>query len=445
MRKQWFSLIIVPVLLLAACSRATTPPASTAGQPNTTATVGQYQRLTVTSPAAKGGVSAATATAQPTPTEGPTQDPNAKTMTCQLVSVSPTQGPTEASMFPPPADTDWSIGKKTGALLTIIEYSDFECPFCAQLAPILEELQQKHPDEVRVIFRYFPLPSHSLSIPAAEAAEAAGMQGKFWGLHDILFKNQSTWAAMNIDQFNTYLDDQAKTLGLDMTKFDQDRKSKPVTDKIQAAQKHGIDIGIPGTPAVLLDGQYYQGPRDLASFESVLGLFSLQSRQFTYCPPMQVDPKKQYQATLKTEKGDIVVQLYPDKALMAVNSFVFLAKQGWFNNVTFHRVIPGFVAQTGDPSGTGFGGPGYSFADEITNLKFDKEGLLGMANAGPGSNGSQFFITYAAQTSLDGKYTIFGQVVQGMDVVKKLTPRDPSQSTDLPPGDKILSVDIQEK
>ena len=438
MRKLWLSLILVPVLLLAACSQSSTTPASSTGQPEA------YSSATPTLAEAAGLPSTAPQ-ASPSPTPGPTQDPNAKTMTCQVVSVSPTQGPTEASMFPPPSETDWSQGKNTGATLTIIEYSDFECPYCAQLAPVLKEFVNNHPDEARVIFRYFPLPTHSLSIPAAEAAEAAGMQGKFWEMHDVLFANQNTWNTMNADQFSTYLDEQAKTLGLDTAKFDQDRKSKTVTDKIQAAQKHGIDIQLPGTPLVLINGQYYQGPRDLASFESVLGLFKLQNRQFTGCPPMQVNPQKQYLATLKTDKGDIVIQLYPDKALMAVNSFVFLARQGWFDNVTFHRVIPGFVAQTGDPSGTGYGGPGYSFSDEISNLKFDKEGMVAMANAGPGTNGSQLFITYAAQPSLDGQYTIFGQVIQGMDVVNKLTPRDPSQSTDLPAGDKIISVDIQEK
>jgi cyclophilin family peptidyl-prolyl cis-trans isomerase len=310
---------------------------------------------------------------------------------------------------------------------------------------VLAQLVEKHPNDVRVVFRYFPLPSHPLSLPSAYAAEAAGMQGKFWEMADKLFAAQNDWATMTPDQFQKWLDSQAKSLGLDQAKFDQDMKSKPVMDKIQADQKHGLDIQIPGTPMMLLNGQVYQGPRDLPNLESVLGLFLLQSHQYTYCPPMQISPTKQYTATLKTDKGDIVIQLFPDKAPMAVNSFVFLARQGWFNNVIFHRVIQDFVAQTGDPSGSGFGGPGYSFNDEISDLKFDKAGVVGMANSGPGTNGSQFFITMKAQPSLDGKYTVFGQVIQGMDVVSKLTPRDPSQPGDLPAGDKILSVEITEK
>ncbi|HEX9013543.1 MAG TPA: peptidylprolyl isomerase [Anaerolineaceae bacterium] len=161
---------------------------------------------------------------------------------------------------------------------------------------------------------------------------------------------------------------------------------------------------------------------------------------------MTIDTHKQYTATLKTEKGDIVIQLYADKTPTTVNNFIFLAKQGWYDNVTFHRVLSGYIAQTGDPSATGYGTPGYFFANEIDpSLKYDSPGVVGMANAGADSNGSQFFITYAAEPKLDGKYTIFGKVIQGMDVVQKLTPRDPSQANNLPPGDKILSVTIEEK
>jgi cyclophilin family peptidyl-prolyl cis-trans isomerase len=160
---------------------------------------------------------------------------------------------------------------------------------------------------------------------------------------------------------------------------------------------------------------------------------------------MLIDTKKEYIATLKTEQGDIVIQLFPDKAPMAVNSFVFLARKGWLNNTPFHRVIPGFVAQSGDPSGSGYGGPGYYFANEISDLKFDKAGVVAMANAGPDSNGSQFFITYDQTAQLDGQFTIFGQVIEGMDIAEKLTARDPAQLGDLPEGTKILSIEIQEK
>jgi cyclophilin family peptidyl-prolyl cis-trans isomerase len=141
----------------------------------------------------------------------------------------------------------------------------------------------------------------------------------------------------------------------------------------------------------------------------------------------------------------LTLELFADKAPLAVNSFVFLARQGWFDNITFHRVIPGFMAQTGDPTGTGYGGPGYAFDLELSDLKFDQPGVLGMANSGPNSNGSQFFVTYAAAPHLDGGFTIFGKLISGMDVLEQLTPRNPAESGDLPPGDRLLSVEIQEK
>ena len=163
-------------------------------------------------------------------------------------------------------------------------------------------------------------------------------------------------------------------------------------------------------------------------------------------PEMAIDPARQYLATIDTVKGKIVVELLPQAAPRAVNSFVFLARQGYFDGVTFHRVIPGFVAQGGDPTGTGMGGPGYEFANEVTpDLTFSEPGLLAMANAGPDTNGSQFFITYDALPHLNGGYTIFGRVVSGLEVALALTPRDPQQDPNAPPGDVINTITIEEK
>jgi cyclophilin family peptidyl-prolyl cis-trans isomerase len=182
------------------------------------------------------------------------------------------------------------------------------------------------------------------------------------------------------------------------------------------------------------------------NLSSVIQLTLMEERQFTECPPMTIDPTRQYVATLHTEKGDIAIELFADKAPLAVNSFIYLAENGWFDGVTFHRVIPNFVAQAGDPSGTGYGTPGYAFENEISSgMKFDGPGVVGMANAGADSNGSQFFITYSAQPTLDGGYTIFGHVIEGMEVANSLTPRNPAENAELPPGDQILSVTIEEK
>jgi len=162
-------------------------------------------------------------------------------------------------------------------------------------------------------------------------------------------------------------------------------------------------------------------------------------------PSMSLDANRSYKATVRMANGgEFVIQLFPDKAPLTVNSFVFLARQGFFDGVTFHRVLDGFMAQTGDPTGTGSGGPGYSFANEDSDLTFDKAGVVAMANAGRDTNGSQFFITYAPQPRLDGGYTIFGQVVTGMNVVNNIRRRDPTQNPDFT-GDSIATVSISEE
>ena len=301
----------------------------------------------------------------------------------------------------------------------------------------MEQLLNQFPNDLRFVYRHFPLigtpesPFHDKAALATQAAEAAGKQGKFWEMHDVLFKNQADWASLNVSDFQNWLIQKAGTLNLDVAKFTTDLTSDELVKFAQDAWTAGGKMGLTGTPTLFVNGQTW--PSNVAMSEtnisSVIRLTLIEDRQFTQCPPMTIDPTKQYVATLHTAKGDIVIELFADKAPLAVNSFIFLANNGWFNGVTFHRVIPGFVAQAGDPSGTGYGTPGYAFKNEISpDLRFDGPGVVAMANAGADSNGSQFFITYSAQPTLDGAYTIFGKVIQGMDVATKLTPRDPSKS-----------------
>ncbi|MGE5248657.1 MAG: peptidylprolyl isomerase [Bacteroidota bacterium] len=172
---------------------------------------------------------------------------------------------------------------------------------------------------------------------------------------------------------------------------------------------------------------------------------TVKALQYKSPPQVVIDANKQYFATVKMAKGgQFVIQLYPDKAFMTVNNFVFLAREGFYNGVTFHRVLEGFMAQGGDPTGTGMGGPGYEFANEDSDLTFDKPGVVAMANAGRDTNGSQFFITFVPTPQLNGDYTIFGQVVEGMDVVNGIKRRDPQQNPDYP-GDAIATITIEEK
>lgn len=313
---------------------------------------------------------------------------------------------------------------------------------------MLAQIQNEFPEEVRIVYRHFPLLSiHDKAALSAQAAEAAGKQGQFWEMHDLLFERQAEWSQLSVEDFQTWLVEQAGELGLDTERFSTDLVDQEIVDYVQNTWDRGAEIGLPGTPFLLIDGRVWPQslPMSPENIRAIVQLKMLEEQQFTNCPPMTINPSKQYIATLETERGDIVVELYPDKAPIAVNNFVFLAENDWYDGVTFHRVLPDYVAQGGDPSGTGFGGPGYAFVNEISDLKFDKPGVLAMANSGPDSNGSQFFITFASADQLNGGYTIFGQVISGMDVAESLTPRDPSQSVDLPPGDKILDVIIEEK
>jgi cyclophilin family peptidyl-prolyl cis-trans isomerase len=161
-------------------------------------------------------------------------------------------------------------------------------------------------------------------------------------------------------------------------------------------------------------------------------------------PSGALDTSKSYQARFKTERGDIVVELYADRAPLTVENFVNLARSGFYDGTTFHRVIAGFMAQGGDPTGPGRGGPGYQFGDEFhPELRHDGPGVLSMANAGPGTNGSQFFITYGPTPHLDDRHSVFGRVTEGMDVLNSIRERDPGR--DREPGDRIDTIEIEER
>lgn len=158
---------------------------------------------------------------------------------------------------------------------------------------------------------------------------------------------------------------------------------------------------------------------------------------------MEIDSKKKYTATIHTDKGDMVVDLHADKVPNTVNNFVFLARQGYYDGSIFHRVINDFMVQGGDPTGTGMGGPGYDFKDEFhPDLRHSGRGVLSMANAGPNTNGSQFFITHRATPHLDNKHAVFGQLTKGEDVLMSIPARDPGNKN--APAIKLLSIDIQE-
>jgi peptidyl-prolyl cis-trans isomerase B (cyclophilin B) len=169
------------------------------------------------------------------------------------------------------------------------------------------------------------------------------------------------------------------------------------------------------------------------------------AKQYNSPPTMQIDPHKHYEAIFHTQRGDFTAELSAAQAPVTVNNFVFLAREGFYNGTTFHRVLRGFMAQGGDPTATGTGGPGYQWNDEPSALalKHDGAGVLSMANAGRNTNGSQFFITFVPTPHLNGKHAVFGRVSSGMDVVNSIRERDPGR--DRQPGDTINSIEIVER
>lgn len=438
MKQKSLLAFIVLLFLVSAC---TTPPAqtSTDAVPSASPTA-----------AAASGTPASTAAAPSTeanatviPTTQFTASPAAR---CEVVQAVPAAQADVVSLIDSDTIDSRSMGPKN-ARFVIDVFSDFQCPYCASFAPSLYKLTTNNPSDVRVVFHYLPLSSiHDKAVLAAQGAEAAARQGYFWAMHDALFAGQSQWQNMTADDFTAWIKDQAKTLGMNSTQFASDLKSQSVIKAVDDSAAVAAKLNLNSTPSVIVNRLLRSSRNDVATITSYFDYIKLADKADSACPPITVDAKKQYTATLKTEKGDIVIALYPDKAPWAVNSFLHLVQSGWYKGSGFFRVITGYIAQAGDPSNTGLGTPGYQFSNEVTpELRFDKPGMVGMANAGADTNGSQFFITYAAIPELDGKYTIFGEVLSGMDVLNTIRPRDPDQDAILFTPDPILSITIEEK
>ena len=432
-------LFLVAALALSACKVATITPPTV----EPTATVQETE--TATEVIAE-------------PTEDLTPQPTADTrligddgkMVCTIVEplfseLTPEQE-AQLAIFPPVSEADWTKGPED-AIITVMEYTDFQCPYCAMAYTELEKLLEMYPDDVRLVYRALPLVSiHPNAQVAAQAAEAAGLQGKFWEMYSTLFTKQSEWSSLTSDEFLAWLSTEATTLGLDEAKFSQDIVSEDIQKKIQGEIDYANSIGLGSTPTVLINGRpisnwYASG------IKPIIEVVKTEGSLMHECPPWVIDTEKTYTATITTENGDMTIELYPKAAPLAVNSFVYLAREGFYDGVTFHRVYHDFMAQTGDPTGTGWSGAGYQYREEIVpELTFDEPYMVGVARGQEaGTSGSQFFITYVPYPTLNGLYTIFGKLVDGVDVLEQITERDADQNPDAPAGDEIISITINEK
>lgn len=346
-----------------------------------------------------------------------------------------------AKNIPQVNENDWVRGSEN-AKITIIEYSDYVCPYCAAIMPGLKQMLTVFPDDIRIIYRHFPLPSHTLSPLATQAAESAGLQGKFWEMSDYLLEKQADWGAMDITAFETYLVTTAESLGLDKDKFISDLKSEAMVNKAQKATEEASQLGISYTPFLMINGRIVQ-EGELQNLGVIIQLLLTSEDVYKECPPTVIDPAKAYTATISTDKGDIEIRLFPEAAPLSVNSFIYLAQEGWYNNQPFNDVIKdsaenGFrIAIAGDHTDTGYGSAGYDLGAENLTAKFDKKGMVGLVN------GSQFFITLDPQPVFDGNLSVIGEVISGLEVLDLLSVTYQTDGTMLP-ADVIKSITIKE-
>ena len=339
----------------------------------------------------------------------------------------------------PVDETDWAKGASAeDAELTIYEYSDFQCPGCGALAPVLQQFLDDNP-EIRLVYRHFPLDFHDHAFITAEATEAAGAQGKFWEMHDMIFENKAEWEPLSQEESREKMIEYAEALELDMEQFETAMEEGAYRDKIEAQYQESKELGLPGTPSFIYDDVLY--PSDIGLSYAGLQMFKdftdkQEEMFFDAAPEMTIDEEATYQATLKTSKGDIVIELSPQASPTHVNNFVFLAEENWYEGSDFFFVQDDFVAVTGDPSNSSIGYPGYYCEGEQETSDFASAGYVGMLGNG------QFFISLGEQASqLNGQFALIGEVTEGMEIAQNLTRLavgDPAS----PDPDVLESVEI---
>ena len=387
-------------------------------------------------------------------TAAPTPQPTATIIAVTLgpTSTNPPSAPSPSPVRPtatlipiqPISDEDWSRGP-VDAPITLLVYSDFQCPFCADLEHVLGQLRETHRNDFRFVFRHFPLLTiHDKASLAGQAAEAAGVQGEFWVMHDYLFEHQSEWGSLSISEFNNWLIGATDELGLDEATMKADLQSRGREADMETYFLQGVQSGLTGTPFIFINGTWMRIDPTLVNMEAMIRLELLKLQQYETAPSMSIEEDGQYFARIRLETGDVVIELFPKSAPNNVNNFIFLANSGWFDENPFFRVVDEILVETGDPSGTGLGHPGYSLMDEIDpDLNFDQSGIVAMSSSGPDTNGSQFFISLSPLPMLNGSRTIVGRVVEGLELLQGIPPHEPSSDLLINSADLIQTIAIE--
>jgi cyclophilin family peptidyl-prolyl cis-trans isomerase/protein-disulfide isomerase len=376
------------------------------------------------------------------PTAGPSRTP------IQLGPTSTVPASTPTSTPPPPAPTslplpeispsDWSLGP-LDAPATLLVYADFQSPGSVNVLRDALQLADAHPEGLRLVFRHNPLiPSFDKDSLAGQAVEAAGTQGEFWRMTRALVERHAEWSVQSPADFRLWLIDLADELGLEVSGFRADLDHGRYAAFMLASYEDALASGLPGPPVLFLNSLLFRVPPTRENLEAAVRLEILASQSFAERPAQTIREGADYFATLVMDEGEIVIQLLPESAPMAVNSFVFLARQDWFDGTAIYLVVPSGWVEAGDPSGTGLGDAGYHLPDEIDPARtFDEPGVVALASVGPDTGGSRFLITLAPLPALNGTRTIFGRVVRGLELLQGLPARDPTSDL-LAPGALIM-------
>lgn len=400
--------------------------------------------------------SSATATPMPpAPTDAASSTEPAAEATDPAVTSTPS-GPATCEVYTLPVETripdldedDHVVGPED-APLTFIEYADFQCPACAGLHTLREYLADKYGDQIRFAYRHLPLISiHDKAVITAEATEAAAAQGKFWEMHDLLYERMQEWGDLPEEELVDKLIEYAGELELDTERFETELSEHTYREEIMADYEAYQEYGQMATPTYVINKVFYPTQQfgGFGRLEAFIDLVAMEDQMYDSPPPQVIDPEKEYAAVIQTTKGDITFELFVDEAPTNVNSFAFLAQDGWYDGLDFFFVDHEQVALSGDPtnSGGGLAYPGYICGDEtVENRPFEEAGLLALYTPAPNQNSSSFFMTYTAQPDFTGNFTIIGRVTDGMDIAESLTQRTPGAGQ--PEADSIETILIEEE
>ncbi len=408
--------------------------------------------------AACGGGSAPGSSGQPAPAPAVAERlPRERSLSA--ADLSPDQASDICAEFPAPSDAPFAPGAgsplailpgehmlgRSDAPVTIILYHELSCDDCPEIVAALEGLVEADP-EVRVVYRHYAVGEDGrIAAELTESAYEQGGEAAFWQMVDILEAEQTRWKGAEPDTLRDLFEGYAEDAGLDAAQVRRDLAEETYRARVEFSAASARQVGVPASPALFVNDLLIQQPPLTVEEMALMATVVRVRARYAVPPPQVIDPERDYAAWILTEKGTIAVDLFADLAPETVNNFAYLACSGYYDGLTFHRVVPGFVAQAGDPTGTGIGGPGYTIADEFAGsaLRFDREGWLSMAHtSAPNSAGGQFFITLGPADHLNGAFTIFGQVVEGMAVAHALSPRDPASAA--APGDAIETILVRE-